>query len=264
MTEQLPIASLMGFLLALVRTTSWMAVSPPFNSKAVPRLVKLGTAAGLALAISSRMPTEDLTLETGPLLGLVLMQVATGLVLGFLTQVLFSAVAGAGSLIDLFGGFTMSQAMDPFSNNQSSIFGRFYGMMGTVLLFATNGHLLLIKGFMTTFDVVPLGGIHLESFKKLLVQDIGMLMVAAVEIAGPLLAVYFLADVALGLLTKAAPQLNILTFGFPFKILITLLVVASALPLVPGALHTLLNDILRDGVHALHATTSAAAGGGGG
>ena len=176
------------------------------------------------------------------LIPLVLLQIATGLVLGFITQILFSAIATAGNLIDLFGGFTLSMALDPFMNSQSSTFGRFYGLLATTLLFITNGYLLLIKGFLTSFDVVPLGGIKFEGLQEIILHDVGLMMMAAIEIAGPLLACYFLAEVALGLLGKAAPQLNILQFGFPFKILLTLLIVSAAIPLIPGALDNLLND----------------------
>ena len=203
------------------------------------------------------MPADQVPLEGAPLAGMVILQIATGLALGFLTQLVFSAIQAAGALIDLMGGFTMSQALDPYLNSQSSLFGRFYQMTAITLLFAINGHLLLIKGFMTSFEAVPLGGIQLDNLRTVLLHDVSLFMLAAIEIAGPLMAAFFLAEVALGLLSKAAPQLNVFTFGFPFKILLTLLMVGWAIPLIPGALHTLIMHVLRDGVGAL------TAGGGG-
>lgn len=251
MTAGFELATIVGFLLALVRTTAWMAVSPPFNTRQIPRLVKLGCAAGISMVVAPQLPTDQITLETGPLLGMILIQVATGLVLGFITQMLFAAVQAAGSLIDLFGGFTLTQSLDPFMNNQSSVFGRFYGLIAVTLLFVINGHLLLIKGFMTSFEAVPLGGIELDSLKEVIIGNVSTFMLAALEIVGPLLAAFFLAEVALGLLSKAAPQLNIFTFGFPFKILLTLLLIMWAIPVVPEALQTLLNNSLRDGISVL-------------
>lgn len=262
MNVQIPVDALVGFILALVRTSAWMVTSPPFNNRMIPRTVKLGCAAALSIAISSQVPAGDINFNTAPFLGIVLLQVITGLVLGLLTQLLFSAIQAAGSLIDLFGGFTLGMAFDPYGNNQTSIFGRFYELIATTLLFASGGYLLLIKGFLTTFQVVPLGGINMNHFESLLFGDMTRLMVAAVEIAGPLLVCYFLAQVALGLLGKAAPQLNVLSFGFPFTILITLLMVGAALPIIPGALNTLLHHTLLDGVHAITPATSASSGGG--
>lgn len=250
--NNIPINELVGFMLALVRTASWMVISPPFNNRSLPRIVKIGTAAAISLPLAGKLPADQVTLETGALLTQVFMQMATGLMLGFLTHVLFSAVQSAGAMIDLFGGFTMTQAMDPMGNNQQSVFGRFYQLTAVTLLFVINGHLLLLKGFMTSFEVVPLDGMHFAGFQSLLLDAVSKMGLAAIEIAGPLLAAYFLAEVALGLLSKAAPQLQILQFGFPFKILLTLLLVGSAIPLLPGAIDSLINDVLRSGMRVLH------------
>lgn len=251
MTETLPLTTLVGFFLALVRTSAWMVTSPPFNTKLMPRTVKIATAAAISLAIAPTLNAEGISYDTPSLLTMVFMQVVTGLILGFLTQVVFSAIQAAGQLIDLFGGFTLSMALDPFNNNQSSIFGRFYGLLAGTLLFVTNGYLLLIKGFVTSFEVVPLGGIAFNNFQQVLFDDVTRFGIAALEIAGPLLACYFLAEIALGMLGKAAPQLNILQFGMPFKILLTLLIVGSALPLVPNTVEKIVNHSLIDGIHAI-------------
>lgn len=247
----LPISDLVGFVLAMVRVASWMIISPPFNNRLIPKRVKVGIAAVIALPLAHRLPADQVTLETGALLTQVFLQMATGLMLGFLTYIIFSAVQMAGGLIDTFGGFTMSMAMDPFGQSQSSIFGRFYQLLAVVLLMAINGHLMLIKGFMSTFEVVPLDTSRLGGFNEMLLEGMARMGLAALEIAGPLLVAYFLAEVALGLLSKAAPQLQILQFGFPFKILITLLLVGSALPLLPGAIDTLVDDIVRSGTRVL-------------
>lgn len=252
MTEQIPIASLIGFLFALVRTTSFMVIAPPFNSRSIPRRIKLGAAAGISLVLATKLPADQASLDTSYILTGMATQLITGLALGFITQLLFGAVGVAGQLIDLFGGFTLSMALDPMLNAQSSIFGRFYSIIATTMLFIINGHLLIIKGFMTSFDAVPLGDVGMKAFSDLLVKEIGMLMVASVEIAGPLLAAYFLTEVALGFLSKAAPQMNIIQFGFPLKILLTLLMIGAALPLIPGAMHTLVNDVLRGGMNLMH------------
>lgn len=251
MGTELPVATLLGFLVAMVRITSWMLLSPPFNTRTVPRTVKLGLAAGMSLPLASHFPERAVTFDTLGLLGIMVPQILTGVALGYLTQLMFKAIEVAGSLIDVFGGFTMSMSMDPFGNSQSSVFGRFYGMLASVLLFVTNGHLFLIRGFMTSFDAIPVDLAHVDDYERLLVSGLGKLMLAAVEIAGPLLASYFLAEIVMGLLTKAAPQLNVMTFGFPFKILLTLLMISSAIPLVPDALHNLLRHVLTDGLQML-------------
>ena len=248
MQIQLDPGLLTAFLLALVRASAWVAVSPPFNTKLLPPLVKIGLAAGLAIAVAPGLaPTMSSTFQPVFLAGAVVSQVAIGLSLGFITQLLLSAVTAAGSLIDLFGGFTISQAYDPFLNAQTSIFGRTYQLVATTLLFAIDGHVLLARGFLSSFKAIGAGSIGSSELARLVTHDFGTFFIAALEIAGPLLASLFLAEVVLGLLTRAAPQMNVLALSFPFKILLTLTLAGFAIPLLPGAVSTLLHQSVEHG-----------------
>ena len=84
-------------------------------------------------------------------------QLFIGAALGFLTRLLFSAVEAAGSLIDLSGGFSLAFAYDPLSATNTSVFGRFYGVLATTLIFATNAHLVILQGFLRTFSIAAAG-----------------------------------------------------------------------------------------------------------
>lgn len=249
MTLALEPTALYGFLFALARCSAWVVLVPPFNSRMVPAQVKIGIAAGLALIVGGHMPSNEMPVETGAFVLALLAQVFTGLLLGFLTLMLFSAVQAAGSLIDLSGGFTISQAYDPFSNAQSSSFGRFYQLLAVTLLFAINGHLLLIKGFLTSFDALPMGVPNMASAQSLLTVGLGKMMIAAIEIAGPMLAALFLAELTLGMLTKASPQMNVFAISFPAKILLTLVLLGFLLPVLPEQVTSLINTAVKDGMH---------------
>lgn len=245
MTVALDPAALVAFLLALSRATAWLTIAPPFNTRMIPIPVKIGFSAALALAVTPKVaaslgPTQ---LDTAQMIGAVVLQVVAGAGLGFIALVLFSSVSAGGSLIDLFGGFAVAQAYDPFLNNQASVFGRFYQLLATTLLFAIGGHLVLVKGFMTSFDALPLRGPNLASLGSVLVNDVGLFFLAAVEIAAPLLAALFLAQVVLGMLARAAPHLNIFALSFPFTILLTLTLAGLALPLVSQAVNSIVHNI---------------------
>lgn len=240
-----------GFVLVLVRAIAWIIVTPPFSVKAIPAQVKLGLAAAIALAVGPGMATESVPLETVPLVGAVLTQVAVGLMLGFLTMMLISAVQAAGELIDMFSGFSVSSAFNPLSNSQTSVFGRFYYLLALTLLFAVNGHMLLIRGFMTSFDAVPLSGIAMTDLSSVFIDTFGQFILAAVEIAAPMLAVLFLAEVALGLLSRAAPQMNIFALGFTLKIMVALGLAGLAIPMLPSAVTSLAENAVRSGGSAL-------------
>lgn len=243
MTLEVAPATLVGFVLVLVRASAWLVTAPPFAGRTVPARVRIGLATAVALAVWPRAGAAGVPVETVPLIGAVVAQVLVGLALGFVAQVLMSAVQAAGGFIDVFGGFTVSAAYDPLSMSQSAVLGRAYGLLATVLLFAVNGHLVLMHGFLRSFDAVPLGGVELGTLSTVLTRDVGVLFVAALEIAAPLLAALFLADVALGLLTRAAPQLNAIMLAFPLKILLTLALLGFSLPLLPGSVHGLLDRV---------------------
>jgi flagellar biosynthetic protein FliR len=160
--------------------------------------------------------------------------------MGFVTYLLFAAVATAGSIVDMFGGFALAQGFDPLAMNMNTVFGKFHQMLATMLLFATGGHLLVIGGLLKSFDVLPLGELpDVAGAPDVLVTAFTVFFVTAVQIALPLIAVLFVADLGLALLTKVAPQLNAINVMFPAKIGLTLLLLGLSFPVLPEAISRL-------------------------
>ena len=247
MTAQLPVDVLLGFLLAVVRTAAWLTVAPPFNTRMIPAPAKVGLALALAIPVAPRIAETAPAPEVGPLVMAILLQIGVGLSLGFVVQLIFAAVQAAGELVDLFAGFTIAATYDPFTNANQAVFGRFYQLLATALLFASGGHLLLVEGLLDSFRAVPAGLPDLGVTSGELLDALGLFFVSALEIAAPLLGALFLTEVALGLLSKAAPQMNVFTLGFPIKILLTLLLAGLALPLLPNAVEGLVAAAGRSG-----------------
>jgi flagellar biosynthetic protein FliR len=246
-TAQLPVELVLGFVLAVLRASAWVVVSPPFNTRMVPVQAKIGLAVALAIPMAPKVAEQAPAPEIIPLMTAALLQVAAGLALGFLTQLIFAAVQAAGELIDLFAGFTIAATYDPFTNANQAVFGRFYQLLAVALLFALDGHLLLVRGFLDSFAAMPTGTPDFSGISELLIDSLGMFFLAALEIAAPLLAALFLTEVALGLLSRAAPQMNVFVLGFPIKILLTLLMAGLLLPLLPNAVDTLVRTAVRSG-----------------
>ena len=122
---------LIAFLLASVRIISWLVVVPPFSGRTIPSMAKVVLGLGLAFAV---VPSgDDIPLDSVGLMFNVGTQVLIGLAMGFVTQLLFAAVASAGSLVDVFGGFSLAQGFDPLSMNSNTVFGKFHQMLGAVL-----------------------------------------------------------------------------------------------------------------------------------
>lgn len=233
MTITLAGESLVAYLLASVRIVTWLALVPPFSTRAVPAMAKVILSLGLAFAIGPSV-AQDIPVGFVALMVNVLTQVAIGASMGFVTYLLFQAITMAGSMIDVFGGFSLALGFDPMGMQMNTVFGKFHQMLATMLLFASGAHLLVIGGLLRTFDFLPLGTTPVVTKPtEMIATAFGMAFAIAVQIALPMIAVLFIADLALALLTKVAPHLNAINVVFPAKIGLTLLLVGMALPALP-------------------------------
>ena len=199
MTINAPAELIVAYVLAVVRASAWLLLVPPFGTRAIPSVVKVGLAAAIALPAASRVAASPPALDVPSLAVAVVLQVAVGLALGFITMLASSAVQAAGSLIDLFAGFSVAQAFDPLSGQHAALFGRFYQLLAATLLFATDGHLLLFRGFLHLVrGRRARGRRRLVDCPSSRWRSSGRSSLAAIEIAAPLLAALFLTEVALG------------------------------------------------------------------
>lgn len=221
-----------AFVLATVRCGAWLAIAPPFAG-AVPGKVRAGLAASLGLLVAPGLAASgDIPMETAPLVGAILFQVAVGLGMGFLVMVMFQAVSAAGSAIDTFAGLSAAMLYDPTTREAASPMGRLYQMLGLIVLFLTGGHLLLIGGLVRSFEAAPAAGFRVERMAELATDGVGMFLVATLQIAAPLLGALFVTELLLGLASRAAPQLNVMVLGFGVKSMVLVAVAAAAFPLV--------------------------------
>jgi flagellar biosynthetic protein FliR len=216
----------MGWLEAVmlggVRLVAFLVVAPPFSYGSFPMRIKAMLAVALAIAVAPRISEGYQPMDTAGYFSALAIEVLLGLLLGFLVFVGFAAVQAAGTLIDLFGGFQLAQAFDPQSMVNGAQFTRLFHMAALALLFSTDGYQLILGGLMRTFSAMPVGtGMDLAASTEVLVAGVPAMFLAAIQIAGPLLVVLFLADVGIGLLTRVAPAINAFAMGFPLKILLT-------------------------------------------
>jgi flagellar biosynthetic protein FliR len=242
-------AELTAILLASMRAAAWLVIAPPLNSAILPSQIKALLAVAIALPVVPSLVDKVPALDTAGLLVSVVEQVVLGTALGFLTSMLFAAVKAAGDLLDLFGGLSVAFAFDPLGASGSSgggVFGRFYNVTATTLLFATDGHELVLRGFATSYKVLPLSGdISLHDLQHLVTTGATDMFVAAIQIASPLIAVLFCTDIGLGLLSRVAPALNAFSLGFPAKILLTLTGAGIALTLLPQVVSNIVDQAVR-------------------
>jgi len=225
-------------LLASVRLVAWLMLAPPFSSRSVPVPVKVALGFSLASTAVPLLGDSQLPTDVVGMFGVVVVQAAVGAVMGFLTSMLFAAVTAAGALVDLLGGFSMAQAFDPMTSATTTVVGHLHQMLAILLLFASGGHLVVIGGVMRSFELLPVGTVpDTTGLPDLLARAASLLFVMAAQIALPLVAVLFLADLGLALMTKIAPQMNALNVMFPAKIGLTLLLVGLSFAVLPWAVN---------------------------
>lgn len=233
-------------MLAGVRITAFLVIAPPFSFAGIPARIKAMLGIALAVAVAPRVTEGYTTLDTGPFLVSIVMQLLVGLFLGFLVMMAFSAVQSAGNLIDLFGGFQLAQAFDPQSLVNGAQFTRLFHMAALALLFSTDGYQLILAGLMRSFDAIPVTVVLAAAPNpELLVTAFSQLFLSALQIAGPMIIVLFLADVGLGLLTRVAPAINAFALGFPLKVLITVVFAGIVFLALPRVVSAITQDVLQ-------------------
>lgn len=238
-------AALVGFCLVLVRATAWVALCPPFNSPSIPKRVRGGFAVAVSFALASSVGGGVSDLSSSGLVAALLTEVLAGLGLGAFVFILFSALQAAGELLDLQVGFSLGGVIDPLSGNMSAPIGRLQQLLGIAILFSINGHLLVVRAFVESVHAAPLGKVDTAHLAEGLARLLGVFLVAAIEIALPILTALFCTEVALGLLGKAAPQLNILVIGFAVKTMIAFTLLGATLVMLPETTGSLLSRAIR-------------------
>ncbi|MHB1210328.1 MAG: flagellar biosynthetic protein FliR [Acidimicrobiales bacterium] len=222
--------------LAFARSIAWVSLCPPFSNAAIPRIAKVGLAGSLAFFTAGALQNDVLPSTDAQVMVQLVIQVFVGLMLGYVVSLFVNAVVSAGRLVDLFSGMNLPQALDPLSMQQSPIFGQFYNLVVTALLFTTGAATVIVAGFLRSFQAIgtTFPKVALSSLAQSVTGDVVAFFAAAMEIAAPLIAVLFCTQIVLALLSKAAPQVNVFVFGMPLQVLMALIGVSVALVALPS------------------------------
>ncbi len=235
---------LIAFLFASTRCAAFLFVSPPFQGL-VPPVARGGLSLVLGAFLAPQLAKAPLPVDdTAGIIAGMLFQIGIGLALGFLVYLVFQAAMAAGSMIDYMGGLTSAQLFDPMSGTSMGPMGRYYQAMATFVLFATGGHLLLVAGLVRSFDAAPVSGLRLDRLGVLLTGGVGQFLLAALQIAAPVLGALFVTELLVGLASRAAPQLNVMVLGFGVKSLIVLVLSGLSLPLLVAVVPRLVSNAL--------------------
>lgn len=225
---------LIQFFLLFVRSTSFIASSPFFGDRSVPRMVKIGLGGLLSIAVfaKSGVVPAKMDLDILPILVAVASEVFTGLLLGFLMQFLFAAVQMAGEFIGMDMGLAMASQLDPQFNQQTNVVSQFYFILAFWTFILLNGDYFLIQAFSFSLIAIPVAGLHLSSSSlDTLIRMAGMIFPIAVKIAAPAIVALFLTSISMGIAARVVPQMNIFFVAIPLRIGVGLYAMILSLPL---------------------------------
>jgi flagellar biosynthesis protein FliR len=242
LTLSLGEGALAGYLIAVARVAGFVLVAPPFNTRAVPPLARSGVALVLAVPLTTWTMKGAPGLDSGQLWLLMLVQVLLGAILGYLVALAVAVVQMVGDLLDVVGGFSLSMALDPLLLVQTSIMGRVHQLVAVTLLFITDGHLMVLQGLARSVQLMPQPNLNWDQIGRAVTSGVAGMFLAALQVAAPLIAATLIADIALGLLTRAAPALNAFSLGFPLKILLTLMLAGLVIAQLPDVLRATISQ----------------------
>lgn len=166
---------------------------------------------------------------------LVLKEFMVGLMLGLVATILMGAIKMAGGFIDFQMGFAIANVMDPQTGAQTPLIGTYLNMFAILLLFAVNGHHLLLDGIFYSYQFIPLQQLSLqlgdESFVTYTLKLFSYMFLIAFQLSLPVVGILFLVDTGLGFLGKTVPQLNIFVVGYPIKMAVSFIFIFITMPI---------------------------------
>jgi flagellar biosynthesis protein FliR len=237
-------AWLAAFLFPLTRILGLIASAPMFGNAAVPVSVKVSLGALMTLIVAPTLPAMP-PVDPGSWQGMLIMaqQLVVGLAMGFAMRLVFAAIELAGEVSSLTMGLGFATFFDPSTSGRSSAISQFLALVATMAFLAVNAHLALLSALVESFASLPIGGSLMDGGGSLELARWGARVFSAgLQISLPIVAALLVTNIAMGILTRAAPQLNLFGIGFPITLGVGLLSISLALPYLGTPIINLFNQ----------------------
>lgn len=242
-------------LLLFLRMLGLFTTAPILSNRLVPIQMRVAVSFGAAVILlplfiarpDSPLPAQNL-LQIAPV---AIRELMVGMVIGFVTSITFAGIQLAGQLLDLNMGLSLVNVLDPTTNTQVPLLGNLLYIISILIFFVIGGHLWLITAVMESYAIVPLGMAEVtpQLTEAILIMTARMFVVG-VKIAAPIVAALFLTIVALGILNRAVPQLNVFFMGLPLQFAIGIFMLILVMPLFLSYLQVLFRDLF-EGIPAI-------------
>lgn len=241
----------------LARILGLVGAAPVFSNGGIPRRIKLVVGLAIAIGLIPALPPAP-PVPLGSWNGVLMLfeQSLIGIAMGLTLRVIFATLDVMGEIISLQMGLSFATFFDPVAGGQTAVVGEFLTLIATLIFLALNGHLLMVDALARSFEWMPIVDIPPHKGGWLMLARFGgTIFAAGLLMALPVVTALLITNIALGILTRAAPQLNLFAIGFP----ITLTVGFGVLLLALGHFAPVLQhyfdlgfDTMADLVRALH------------
>ena len=228
---------LLGFALVLTRISSFLLVLPVFGSKAIPVQIKAAVAVFLSLffCTTTRLGIDPADVSTMQALVLLAAEAVYGLALGLIVTLLFSVVQLSGHVVEQQMGLTMAEIVDPLTGQEVGPLASMLEMIFILLFLSANGHHLFLLIVSKSFSAFPAGTIPtLDLMVGGVIETSSVMFVACLRLAAPMLAAFLILMVALALLARLIPEMDIFFVGAPVQVALGLSLTAVFMPFIAG------------------------------
>ena len=214
------LAYFLGIFLIFLRISSYFVATKIFFPSGTPIMFKTGFSMILSYGIISGVDHNTvLAIDSNYMIAFyIISEVLTGLILGYITNLVFQAAKLAGSWIDIHAGFSMVTVLDPATQTSTTLMGNLFYFVSLVFFFMINGQELIVKSIYESISIVPLG--HTIVYQETVMgaaETIVDFFVLGVKIVLPIVLIIVMTDICLGLITRTVPTIPIMIFGMPIK-----------------------------------------------
>jgi flagellar biosynthetic protein FliR len=229
-----------------LRILAVFTAAPIFSSKAIPLRARIGLAFFIAYAAQPSLQGQAIiSLSSPEAVGAVIQQVGIGLAIGFSVRLVFAAVELAGEVVGIQMGLGFASFFNPALNSQSTAVAKFFGNMAMLLFIVTNGHLMVLMAVIKSFEAFPVNQNFLQALGEMKLYTLGAdLFASGLWIALPMIGMLMFVNLALGIVSRVAPQMNIYAIGFPITLTVGLIGIAATLPMLDQPFFALMERVI--------------------
>ena len=224
------------YLLLAVRALAMIETTPLLSSESNPQIARIALAGFAAYAVfpaTQAIDTKGIELFSMSFLLLLAGEAIIGIIIGFFITMIFAAFSTAGQFFSLQMGFAAAETLDPLSQTENPLMGQYLNLVAMMVFLTMNGFReLFLGGFWRSVQSINIASLAAgrEAVTGMLLAGLSRLFLDAMVISLPILGTLFLTSLATGLISKAAPQINILTEGFPLAIIVAFMMILAILP----------------------------------